>query len=467
MSDVLTKQDLIDDLASGCKPVEQFRIGTEHEQFVFLPNDQRASYSGTQSIEAILTAMQDFGWQPVFENGKVIALKSSTTEATISLEPGGQFELSGAPLKTLHDTHFELTTHQQQLAIIAKQLDIRFQAVGFDPYNRREDIPWMPKARYEIMKRYMPTKGKLGLDMMTRTCTVQVNLDYESEVDMVTKMRLSMALQPFVTALFANSSWVEGKQTEYQSYRAQIWQDTDPDRCGLLPFVFEKSMGFECYVDYMLKVPMYFVKRDGHYTLPLSRIGIEKFRKLRSSSSNLRSGARSLFSAPILETVWVYINAAGQSFHDFMKGQLPALPGEYPILSDWHDHLTVAFPEVRLKHYLEMRGADSGPTEFLIGLPALWVGLLYDSDSLKALTALTANWKYEELKTLYSQVPKQGMTAQFKGLTLKEWLKRIVQISRQGLENRKCLNSKGQSEAIYLEPLIELKGLSSSVINSA
>ena len=411
---MLTKQDLIDDLAGGCKPPDQFRIGTEHECFVFINGNQRAPYTGPQGILALLTAMQQFGWQPVVENGFLISMAHPLTAATLSLEPGGQFELSGTPVKTLHESHTELITHQQQLALVAQQLNIRFETIGFDPYNARADVPWMPKARYDIMRSYMPTRGHLGLDMMTRTCTVQVNLDYESESDMVKKMRVAMALQPMMTALFANSSWVEGKKTAFQSYRSFIWQNTDPDRCGILPFVFDDTMGFERYVDYMLSIPLYFVKRQGRY-----------------------------------------INAAGQYFRDFMQGKLPALPGDYPTLLDWHNHLTTAFPEVRLKHYLEMRGADSGPLDHLIGLPAVWVGLLYDSISLQTVADLTADWSYAEVQTLYQHVPKQGKRALFRGMPVYQWLGHILALSQQGLERRNYLNAQCQSETIYLEPLFQ------------
>ncbi|RZI47081.1 glutamate--cysteine ligase [Candidatus Finniella inopinata] len=409
---MLTKQDLIDDLASGCKSPQQFRIGTEHEQFVFLKGHGRAPY---QSIWQILESLQAFGWQPVMENDYLIGLQSPNTQAAISLEPGGQFELSGAPFKTVHETYQELVTHQQQVAVVSQDLGLKFQAVGFDPFNKREDVPWMPKARYDLMRRYMPTRGDLGLDMMTRTCTVQANLDYQSEADMVTKMRVGMALQPMVTALFANSGQVEGQQTDYQSYRSQIWQDTDPDRTGILAFVFERGMGFERYVDYMLTVPMYFVKRDG-----------------------------------------AYIDATGQSFADFMQGKLPALPSEYPTLQDWHDHLSTAFPEVRLKHYLEMRGADSGSLEQLIALPALWVGLLYDKDSLSAVADLTKDWTYGEVQDLYQRIPKQGMKAVFKGSPLETWLQQVLAISHAGLSRRQFYNGEGQTEAIYLEPFMSI-----------
>ncbi len=409
----LTKEDLIQELARGCKPPEDFRIGTEHECFVLLPTHQRASYEGhRQSIRGIFESLKSFGWQPQQEKGYVIGMYHPQTQAAISLEPGGQFELAGAPLKTLHDSYRELIVYQQQLASVSRELGLHFKAVGFDPYNRRSEVPWMPKDRYQIMRAYMPTRGNLGVDMMTRTCTVQVNLDYSSEADMVRKMRVSMALQPMVTALFANSSWIEGKKSPFACYRCFIWQDTDSDRCGILPFVFQDGMGFERYVEYMLDVPMYFIRREG-----------------------------------------VYRQAAGQSFRDFMQGTLPAWPGMVATLSDWQDHLTTAFPEVRLKRYLEMRGADSGPLEHLIGLPAFWVGLLYDPCSLQAVVDLTSDWTYTEVQDLYQQVPRQGRKAFFREIPLQDWLCQLLHLSHQGLERRGILNDQGSSEALYLRPL--------------
>src|SRR5690606_16169634 len=311
------------------KPRERWRIGTEHEKFVFRRRDlRRADYES--GIRPLLEGLTRFGWTPVLENGNPIALCQG--EASISLEPGGQLELSGAPLETIHQTCAEVGQHLKQVREVTEELGLGMLGMGFDPKWRRDDVPWMPKGRYRIMREYMPKRGKLGLDMMLRTCTVQVNLDFSDEADMVRKFRASLALQPIATALFAASPFVEGKPTSFQSWRSHVWTDTDPDRCGMLPFVFEEGFGFERYVDWMLDVPMYFVYRDGRY-----------------------------------------IDASGQSFRDFMEGRLPALPGERPQMGDWTDHLTTAFPEVRLKRYLEMRGADGGPWDRLCALPAFWV----------------------------------------------------------------------------------------------
>ncbi len=295
---------------------------------------------------------------------------------------------------------------------MAEKLGIGFLGVGFHPTARREDIPMMPKGRYGIMKRYMPKKGNLGLDMMFRTCTVQVNLDFSSEADMVRKFRVGLALQPVATALFANSPFTEGKPNGYLSYRSMVWTDTDPDRCGMLPFVFEDGMGYERYVDYVLDVPMYFVYRDGKY-----------------------------------------IDAAGQSFRDFMAGRLPALPGELPRVKDWEDHLSTVFPEVRLKRFLEMRGADGGPWRRLCALPALWVGLLYDSDSLDACEALISDWTHGEREALRRDVPKTGLKTPFRGSTVQELARDVLEIAREGLQRRARMNSLGENETHFLSAL--------------
>ncbi|HIJ63809.1 MAG TPA: glutamate--cysteine ligase, partial [Rhodospirillaceae bacterium] len=337
-----SKQELVDHLAEGCKPPELWRIGTEHEKFAFRLDDLRPlPYDGDHGIRAVLDGMRRFGWQPVQEGENVIALVKGS--ASVTLEPGGQLELSGAPLETVHETCAEVDEHLTEVKTVASELGVAFLGLGFNPKWRREDIPWMPKGRYAIMRRYMPTRGGLGLDMMLRTCTVQVNLDFLSEADMVRKFRTSLALQPVATALWANSPFIEGRPSGYLSYRSHIWTDTDPDRTGMMGFVFEDGMGFERYVDYALGVPMYFVYRDGRY-----------------------------------------IDVAGASFRDFMAGRLDALPGERPTPGDWADHLTTIFPEVRLKRFLEMRGADGGPWRRLCALPAFWVGLLYDGTALDA-----------------------------------------------------------------------------------
>ena len=317
---VTDKRDLVAYMERGCKPEANWRIGTEHEKFAFNPeNLMPLPYEGPRGIRAVLEGLTRFGWEPVLEKGNPIAL-TMPDNCSVTLEPGGQLELSGAPLETIHDTCREVSTHLDQVKEVSEELGVAFLGLGYRPRCRIEDVPWMPKGRYKIMREYMPKKGTLGLDMMVATCTVQVNLDFSSE-DMMRRMfRIGLALQPIATALWANSPFKHGKKNGFLSYRSHIWTDTDPDRCGMLPFVFEDGFGFERYVEYMLDVPMYFVYRDGNY-----------------------------------------IDASGQSFRDFMAGKLPALPGEVPTLKDWEDHLTTAFPEVRLKHYLEMRGADGGP----------------------------------------------------------------------------------------------------------
>jgi glutamate--cysteine ligase len=409
-----TKAQLVEYLAQGCKPEAAFRIGTEHEKFGFTRDDLRPlPYEGARGIRALLEGLAEtFGWEAVLEDGRPIALRKDG--CNITLEPGGQFELSGAPLETLHQTCCEVHTHLDEVRKIAEPLGIGMLGMGFQPRWRRQDIPWMPKGRYGIMGRYMPTRGALGLDMMLRTCTVQVNLDFASEADMVRKFRVSLALQPIATALFASSPFTDGKPNGFLSYRSHIWTDTDPDRCGMLPWVFEPGMGFERYVDWMLDVPMYFIYRDGRY-----------------------------------------IDAAGQSFRDFMAGRLPALPGEVPTLSDWADHLTTAFPEVRLKRFLEMRGADAGPWRSLCALPALWVGLLYDPQSLDAVEALIADWTLGEMAALRADVPRQGLRTRFRRGALLEIAREVVGLARAGLARRARLNWDGEDETQYLTRLEE------------
>jgi len=406
-----SKNDLIEYMAAGCKPESAWRIGTEHEKFGFTIEDKKPiPYDGPRGVRAMLEGLMEFGWQPVYEGDNPIAL--TFDGQSVTLEPGGQFELSGAPLENLHETCNEVHTHLHQVKAVAEKIGIGFLGAGFHPQARLEDIPVMPKGRYGIMKRYMPTRGTKGLDMMFRTCTVQVNLDFDSEADMVRKLRVGLALQPIATALFANSPFKEGKPSGYLSYRSTVWTDTDPDRCGMLPFVFEEGMGFEAYVDYVLDVPMYFVYRDGKY-----------------------------------------IDAAGQSFRDFMKGRLPALPGELPVLKDWEDHLSTVFPEVRLKRFLEMRGADGGPWRRLCALPALWVGLLYDREALSACETLISGWSEEERETLRREVPKTGLKTPAHGTTVHELAREVLAIARGGLKRRARINSFGEDETHFLSAL--------------
>ena len=413
---VETVDQLLAYMASGCKPQNQWRLGTEHEKFGYTLDDLRPlPYSGKRSIHAVLTGLaEQFGWQPVLENGQPIALLDDTG-ASVTLEPGGQLELSGALLDSIHSTCTEVNTHLKQVRAVSAPLGIAFLGMGFQPKWPRQDMEWMPKTRYRIMREYMSKMGTLGHDMMTRTCTVQVNLDFGSEADMVHKFRTSLALQPIATALFANSPFVDGQPNGYVSYRSHVWEDTDPDRTGMLPFVFDDDMGFERYTQYMLDVPMYFIYRDGQY-----------------------------------------IDASGQSFRDFLAGKLPALPGQLPDLQDWENHLTTAFPEVRLKRFLEMRGADGGPWARLCALPALWAGLLYHQPSLDAAWDIARDWSMEERLKLRMDVPQQGLQASIRGRTVQTIALEVIELARNGLNARGRLNSAGDNETGFLNPLQEV-----------
>lgn len=398
-------------IEKGFKPAEDWRIGTEHEKFAFRLSDlSPLPYDGPDGIGEVLRRLTRFGWQEVREGDNVIALTGLS--GSVSLEPGGQFELSGAPLATLHHTCEEVHEHLRQVKEVGRELGIGMLGLGFNPKWRRDEIPWMPKGRYRIMREYMPKKGNLGLDMMTRTCTVQVNLDFADEADLVKKFRVGLALQPVATALFANSPFTEGRPNGFQSFRSHIWTDTDPDRCGDLPFAFEDGFGIERYVDYALDVPMYFVYRDGRY-----------------------------------------IDASGQSFRDFMEGRLPALPGEMPLMTDWADHLTTLFPEVRLKRFIEMRGADGGPWRRLCALPALWVGLLYHQASLDAAWDLVKDWSAEERAQLRREVPRHGLRAPFRGRTVRELSLEVLEIARAGLKGRARNDRWGDDESHFIDTL--------------
>ncbi len=415
----LSREDLIGAMAKGIKPRDQWRIGAEHEKFGFDKSTlRRPAYDGDGGIRAMLEGLQRFGWAPVLEGDHVIALERPNAEglpASISLEPGGQFELSGAPLKDIHDICNETGQHLMEVKQVADQLGLGFLGVGFDPLWRREDVPVMPKGRYDIMRAYMPKKGSLGLDMMLRTCTIQANLDFDSEADMVLKFRTSLALQPIATALFANSPFTEGKPNGFLTARANVWTDTDPDRTGMLDFVFADGFGFERYADYALDTPMYFVKR----------------------------GER-------------YIDASGQSFRDFLDGRLPALPGERPTKKDWADHLTTLFPEVRLKQYLEMRGADGGPWSRICALPALWAGVLYDAPSLAAAWDLVKDWDIADHERLRRDVTRLGLKAEVAGRTVQDVARDMVHIAREGLKNRARFSGGMVDERGYLSELEDI-----------
>jgi glutamate--cysteine ligase len=413
-----SRDELVADLEAGSKPKSDWRIGTEHEKFGFyLSGHAPVPHAGERGISVLLETMKDrFGWDAVNEDGNIIALrrKDCPKGGAISLEPGGQLELSGAPLETVHETYEELRQHLVEAGEAGGELGIGFLGLGFSPKWTLAETPVMPKERYRIMARYMPKRGKRGLDMMFRTATVQVNLDFGDEADMVAKMRVGLALQPVATALFANSPFTEGKPNGFQSYRAEIWRNTDPDRTGLLPFAFEPGMGFERYVDYALDVPMYFVYRDERY-----------------------------------------IDVAGASFRDFLEGKLAALPGVRPTLEDWADHLTTLFPDVRLKRFLEMRGADAGSFAQICALPALWTGLLYDSQALDGALALTRDWTAQERQGLRDQVPRLGLKTPFRGGTLRDVGREMVGLALGGLQRRARLDRNGEDESKALQPLIE------------
>ncbi|MGO9543712.1 MAG: glutamate--cysteine ligase [Rhodomicrobium sp.] len=416
---VESRDGLVAYIEQGAKPKPEWRIGTEHEKFPFYLDGLRpVPYEGPAGIRALLEGMAErFGWRPAYDKGNIIALEDPSSElgGSITLEPGGQFELSGAPVQTLFQTCAELEKHLRQVREIAGPLGIAFLGLGFSPLWTRAETPRMPKSRYAIMTAYMPKVGGLGLDMMYRSATVQVNLDFPDEAGMVKMLRVSLALQPIAAALFANSPFTEGKPNGYLSFRSAVWLDTDPARTGMLPFAFEDGMGFERYVDYALDVPMYFVRRDKKY-----------------------------------------IDASGASFRDFLDGRLPQLPGEKPTLSDWADHLTTLFPEVRLKRYLEMRGADSGPWRSLCGLPAFWTGLLYHQPSLDAAYDLIKDWTAEERQRLRNDVPRLALKTPFRKGSVLDVARKAVELSAAGLKARGHTDLVSGDESIFLDPLLKI-----------
>ena len=388
-------EQLAEYLASGCKPAEDWRIGTEHEKFGYCKDTLKPlPYDGPRSIRAVLEGLRDaYGWSPLLEGDHIVGLEKDG--ANISLEPGGQLELSGAPLETIHETCDEVNEHLREVQSVADGIGARFIGLGAAPHWRHEDMPTMPKGRYRLMTEYMGKVGTHGTQMMYRTCTVQVNLDFASEADMIQKMRVALALQPVATALFSNSPFFEGTLNGHKSWRSRIWRDLDADRTGMLPFVFEDGFGFERYAEYALDVPMYFVYRDG-----------------------------------------VYVDARGQSFRDFMAGKLPALPGETPTLSDWADHLTTIFPEARLKKFIEMRGADGGPWRRLCALPALWVGLTYDQSALDAAWDLAKGFDAETREAMRVAASVDGLQGDVGGIKLLDLAREAVTIAEEGLKAR-------------------------------
>jgi glutamate--cysteine ligase len=413
---ITSLRQLADHIAAGCKPPERFRIGTEHEKFGFRLTDLAAPpYQPADgqpgSIRDLLAGLTRFGGTPIADRGNTIGLKQG--DAAVSLEPAGQLELSGAPLETLHETMAELETHFDQVRSVSRDLQIGWAPLGFHPIATREQMPLMPKGRYEIMRRYMPKVGRFGLDMMTRTCTVQVNLDYASEQDMVRKLRVSLLLQPLATALFANSPFTEGRPNGYLSYRAKVWTDTDNQRSGIPAVMFEPGFGFERYAQWLIdEVPMYFVYRNSDY-----------------------------------------IDVAGASFRDYMAGRLHNVAGAVATVGDFADHITTVFTDVRIKRFLEMRGADAGRADMMVAQSAFWVGLLYDEAALSAAEALLRGAGWEDAVTLRDAVPRAGLTAPWRGGTLLDLARDAVAIAGDGLRARARRNAAGEDESGYLAPL--------------
>jgi glutamate--cysteine ligase len=411
-----SRDQLVGTLESGGKPRDKWRVGTEHEKFGFTAAGLRpVAYEGSQGIRQLLEAMAGMlGWQIVEESGNPIGLVDPIGLGAISLEPGGQFELSGAPFDSVHQTCRELNAHLAQLRECADPLGISFLGIGFSPIWTLDETPRMPKSRYGIMRDYMPKVGALGRDMMFRTCTVQANLDFGDEADMRRKVRVAMALQPIATALFANSPFADGQPNGFLSYRAEVWRHTDADRTGILPFVFEPTFGFESYVDWALDVPMYFLQRGS-----------------------------------------VLHEVGGASFRDLLEGSVPALPDEQARMSDWNLHLSTLFPEVRLKNFLEVRGADAGPWRSVCALPAFWVGLLYEADVLDEAFQLVKNWTAAEVDELRGAVPRKGLNAVMKGTTVRDIARRVLDLSSEGLRRRARFGRSGADERTYLSGLEE------------
>ena len=401
---IRSARQLAEWFAAGSKPRGDWRIGTEHEKFGFRRDGLAPPPYEPGGIRAMLEGLMALGWEPILDRGNPIGLKRG--DASVSLEPGGQFELSGAPLATMHEAAAELADHLREVREVAEPLGLGFAPLGFHPLATREQMPWMPKGRYEIMRNYMPRVGSMGLDMMLRTCTVQVNLDFGDEADMVEKLRVSLALQPLATALFANSPFAEGKPNGYRTLRGKVWTDTDPDRTGIPAVAFEEGFGFERFADWVLDVPMYFIMRDGQW-----------------------------------------IDAAGMSFRAFLDGRAEKLKGHTATMGDWADHVTTVFTDVRLKRFLEMRGADAGAPAFLNALPAFWVGLIYDDAAQKAARALTKGWSVEEMRELRNAVPAQALTATIGGRSLLDVARDVMAIARGGLKAR------GLGEETFLDPL--------------
>ncbi len=416
-TEITSRRQLVEYLAAGCKPPEAWRIGTEHERFGFRRTDLAPPPYEPDGIRAMLEGLAANGWEPILDQGRLIGRKGGAARggAAVSLEPGGQLELSGGLMPTLHDTAQEFEAFFAETRAVAAPLGLGFAPLGFHPVATRDAMPWMPKSRYAIMRRYMPLKGRLGLDMMLRTCTVQVNLDFASEADMVRKLRVGLALQPLATALFANSPFIEGRPTGLLSNRARVWTDTDPDRTGIPAVMFEPGFGFERYIEWLLDVPMYFIQRGG-----------------------------------------AFVDVAGASFRAFLDGRLPGHQGETATMGDFADHITTVFPDVRLKRFLEMRGADAGSPAMMLAQSALWTGLLYEDAALAAAAALVAERPWTEFAALRPLVPHQGLATPWQNGTLRDLARDVVAIAAGGRRARARLSPRDADEVMFLAPLEEI-----------
>ena len=413
---ISSRSQLVQYFAIKEKKINEWKIGTEHEKFIFsLENFHPVPYKGKNGIESLLNSLKEnSGWKPINENNNIIGLIAEN-QSSISLEPGGQLELSGAPLKNLHMTCDETGTHLNQLRKALKKLNLGMAGFGFHPLSSREDFQFMPKGRYKIMKKWMPKVGEMGLDMMLRTCTIQVNLDYSDEIDMVRKFKTATTLQPIITALFCNSPFYEGKPSGFLSMRTEVWRNTDKARSGIPACLFEEDFGYAKWVDYLLSVPMYFVHRDGKY-----------------------------------------YDVSGASFQSFLNGKLKDFEGQRPTIKDWEDHMSVAFTDVRLKGFLEMRGADGGPWDRICALPAVWVGLLYDKESLEAAEELAKHITFSEIIEATEACSKTGLKANIGKFKIQELAKELLIISKRGLQKRNQLDSSGQDETGFLSPLFSM-----------
>ena len=407
MNSSLNKNLLVKIFSEGCKEKIKWKIGTEHEKFGFKKKSlEPINFQDIQQI--FLKLSNKYNWEKVFEDSNLIALKKNN--ASITLEPGGQIELSGAPMKNLFETCKEVNQHQSELDDICKSMEIDFLGMGLLPKWKLNKIKLMPKKRYKIMSEYMPQVGSKGLDMMFRTATIQANYDFSSESDMVKKMRVSQSLQPIIIALYANSPFVDGKITNYKSFRSFIWTKTDKKRCGILPFIYDNSFSFERYVDYLLDIPMYFIIRDNEY-----------------------------------------INMTKYTFRNFLEKKV--LKKIEPNLEDWKIHLTTVFPEVRLKTFIELRGADGGPWSRVCALPAFWTGILYDKKNLNEIWTKISHWDYSGIVNFYENVRRDGLnTFTPDGEKLSDFTKTILNQSGEGLVRRNIKTDRG-NESIFLEPL--------------